>query len=168
MNFDELIRKRCSTRKFQNKELAKDILEKILEAGNVAPTARNMQPQKIYVIQSEEGISKIDQVTRCRYGSPVGLLVCADKTACWQMNGYGSYEMDATIVATHMMLEATNLGVDSLWVRWFDADKTKEVFVLDENIEPICFLFLGYRTSDCPESPGHHKRKDLSQIVSYI
>ena len=84
------------------------------------------------------------------------------------MNGYGSYEMDATIVATHMMLEATNLGVDSLCVRWFDADKTKEVFVLDENIEPICFLFLGYRTSDCPESPGHHKRKDLSQIVSYI
>ena len=55
MDFEEIIRQRKSTRLFSNKELEQEKIEKILEAGRLAPTAKNVQPFKIYVIKSEEG-----------------------------------------------------------------------------------------------------------------
>ena len=74
--------------------------------------------------------------------------------------------MDASIVATHMMLEATNVGVDSVWVEMFDNSKVKEYFNLD--YEPILLLPLGYRTDDYKPSPMHTTRKDISELVEYL
>ena len=75
--------------------------------------------------------------------------------------------MDACIVATHMMLEATNLGVDNIWIEMFDKNILKQEFNLDANIEPICLIPLGYKTDDCKPSPMHNTRKELSKIVEY-
>ncbi len=74
--------------------------------------------------------------------------------------------MDACIVATHMLLEATNLGVDSVWVEMFDNDKVKKEFNIKE--EPICLIPLGIRTDDYVPSPMHSIRKDLNEIVEYL
>ena len=76
--------------------------------------------------------------------------------------------MDATIVATHMMLEATNIGVDNIWVRMFDREKVKEVFNLKENIIPICIMPLGYIKEECQTSSMHNLRKNLNETVEYI
>lgn len=73
MEFEEVIRKRTAIRKFKNDNVEKDKIEKILEAGRLAPTAKNKQPQKIYVAMSEEAIEKIDKVSPCRYNAPVVL-----------------------------------------------------------------------------------------------
>ena len=127
-----------------------------------------MQPEKIYVVKSSEGIKKIDEVSPCRYNAPVVLLVCSDRNIAWQ-NEFGStYEMDATIVATHIILEATNLGINSVWVKMFDKDKTKELFNLDDNIEPICLIPIGYRKEDCVPSVMHNNRKSLEETVKYV
>lgn len=168
MEFEKIIKERFSTRSFKNDLVSEELINKILEAGNVAPTAKNIQPQKIYVVKSSEGLNKIDQISPCRYNAPIVLLICSNKSIAWTKENYSSYEMDATIVATHMILEATNLGINSVWVDMFDNNKAKELFDLPEGIEPICLMPLGYKNDDCKPSPMHNQRKELSEIVEYI
>lgn len=168
MEFNDVVSKRISTRKFKDEKVSKEIIEKILNVGRLAPTAKNNQPQIIYVVSSNEGIEKIDKASPCRYNAPVVLLICSDKSVAWSNGEESTYEMDASIVATHLMLGATNLGVDSIWIRMFDKDIIRKEFKLTENIEPICLIPLGYRTDDYKESPMHSKRKELSQTTRYV
>lgn len=168
MEFNDVIKKRTATRKFSNKKISQEDIEKILEAGNLAPTAKNLQPQFIYVVISEEGLKKIEEITPCRYNAQCCLLVCSDKEKAFHKDDYSTFEMDATIVATHMILEAANLNIDSTWIEAFDKNETKNVFDLDDNIEPVCIINLGYRTDDCPENPMHNQRKNINEMVKYI
>lgn len=168
MNFEEIIRKRTATRQFKDKTIEESLLNKILASGRLAPTAKNLQPQKIYVVKSEEGLQKIDKITPCRYNAPICLLVCSDKLVAWQKDDYSSYEMDATIVATHMILEATNLGIDNIWIRNFNKEEVQKEFKLKENIVPICIIPLGYKTENCPLNPTHNLRKELNETIEYI
>ena len=167
MEFEKVIRERFAVRKFKNDEIQDELINKILEAGNLAPTAKNNQPQKIYVIKSKEGLEKIDKASPYRYNAPVCIIVASDKNIAWSKDNYSTYEMDACIVATHMMLEATNIGVDNIWIEMFDRNILKQEFNLSANIEPICLIPLGYRTDDCIPSPMHNNRKKLSEIVEY-
>ncbi len=167
MEFEKVIRERFAARKFKDDVINDELINKILEAGNLAPTAKNSQPQKIYVVKSKEGLEKIDKASPCRYNAPVCIIVASDKNIAWSKGDYSTYEMDACIVATHMMLEATNLGVNNIWIEMFDKNILKEEFNLDANIEPICLIPLGYKTDDCIPSPMHKIRKDLSEIVEY-
>ena len=67
-----------------------------------------------------------------------------------------------------MILEATNLNIDSTWIEAFDKNEVKNVFDLENNLEPVCIINLGYKTYDCPENPMHNQRKNVSEIVEYI
>lgn len=167
-DFETVIRERTATRKFKPDKILNEKLEKILEAGRLAPTAKNMQPQKIYVANSKESIKKIDLVSPCRYGAPTVLIICSDKDIAWSKEGYSTYEMDASIVATHMMLEATNLGIDNIWVKMFDKNELKKQFNLSDNIEPICLIPLGYAKDDYTGNPMHYQRKDLKDTVEFL
>ena len=121
MEFEDIIRKRTAVRKFSNKKLEQEKLNKILEAGRLAPTAKNNQPIKIYVANSKEGIEKINIASRCIYGAQTVLIICGNKEEAYHKdNGHNTYEVDSCIVATHLMLEATNIGVDNIWIEVFD------------------------------------------------
>ena len=168
MNFEEIIRKRTATRKFQNILVEQEKLEKVLEAGRLAPTAKNYQPQHFFVIKTKKGFAKIDKASPCRYGAPIVVMVCSDKEIAFHQNNYSTYEMDATISATHMILEATNVGLDSIWVEMFDRNILKKEFHLKESLEVVCLLMLGYKSSDCPVNPMHSIRKPLHEMVEYI
>src|SRR5699024_5142574 len=122
MEFSDVIKERYSCKKFDGRQIEKEQLESILEAGRLAPTAKNLQEQKIYVVQSEEGLAKIDRVTPCRYGAPTVLIVAFDKDNVFVYPGEkrNSGIEDATIVATHMILAAKNAGVDSCWLNRLD------------------------------------------------
>ena len=166
MNFEDVIRKRFSTRSFKDEKISREQLDKILEAGRIAPTAKNNQPQKIYVIESVDALNKINECSPCIYGAKTVLLVCSNKDLAFHKENYSTYEMDATICATHMILEATNVGVDSVWVEMFDNDKVKNLFGIKE--EPICLIPLGFRTDDYVPSIMHSMRKDINEIVEYL
>ncbi len=166
MKFEDVIRERFSTRSFKNEKVKKEQLDKILEAGRLAPTAKNNQPIKIYVIESDDALNKINECSPCIYGAKTVLLVCSNKELSYHKGEYSTYEMDASIVATHMILEATNVGVDSVWVEMFDNEKVKELFNL--SFEPICLLPLGYHTDDYKPSPMHSIRKDITELVEYL
>lgn len=168
MLFEDVIRKREACRKFSDYRLTDEELDKILEAGRLAPSAKNLQPIKIIVCRSEDSLYKIDIASPCRYGAQQVLIVCGMPNFAYKEGDYSGYEVDASICATHMILEATNIGIDSIWVRMFDSKKIKELFQLDQELEPICLMPLGKKAVDAPISPNHNKRKDKSELVDYV
>ena len=167
MEFDDIIKKRTSVRKFSDIKLEQEKLNKILEAGRLAPTAKNNQPIKIYVVNSNEGIEKIDMASKCRYGAQTVLIVCGSKEEAYHKENYTTAEMDSCIVATHMMLEATNIGVDNIWIESFDENILREEFQIPNGYTPFLLMPLGYKAEDCPMNPLHDKRKALEEIIEY-
>lgn len=166
MEFEQVIKTRTAVRKFKNEKISKELIDKILYAGLLAPTAKNNQPQKIYVVTKDEDLAKLDQVTPCRYNAPAVLIVCSNKNKAFSLNDHSTYEIDASIVATHMMLEATNLGIGSIWVDMFDRKNLKELFNIEE--EPVCLMPIGYKQDDYIESVFHNNRKPLEEIAKYL
>lgn len=167
MEFEKIIRNRTATRKFSNKKIEQEKLDKILEAGRLAPTAKNKQPIKIYVVNSEEGLKKIDNASRCRYGAKTVLIICGNVENAYHKDNYSTYEIDSCIVATHMMLEATNIGIDNIWVESFDENILRKEFSIPSEYIPVSLLPLGYKEVDCPINPLHEIRKNIKDIVEY-
>ena len=170
MEFTEVVKGRYSCKKYSDRPLEKEKLDAILEAGRVAPTAKNLQEQKVYVVQSAEMLAKIDGVTPCRYGAPTVLIVAFDKNNVFTYPGgmRDSGIEDATIVATHMILAAYNEGVDSCWINFLDPEKMAEVLGLPENDEVLMAMDLGYAAEGAGPLPNHSSRKDLTETVSYL
>ncbi|MDO5018141.1 MAG: nitroreductase family protein [Lagierella massiliensis] len=170
MDFIGLLKERYSCKDYDKKQISKDQLDTILQAGRLAPTAKNNQEQHIYVIQSEEGLSKVDKLTPCRYNAPTVLLIAFDKNNTFTYPGqkYDSGIEDASIVATHMLLAAKSVGVESCWVNFFDPDKVMESFNLPDNEEVLTFIDLGYAVEGHRPGVNHFRRKDLKETVTYI
>lgn len=170
MEFKEVVKNRYSCKKYSSKKVERDKLEAILEAGRVAPTAKNLQEQHVYVIESEEALAKIDKATPCRYGAPTVLAVAFDKNNVFTYPGgkRDSGIEDASIVATHLMLAAYDAGVDSCWLNFFDPDMLAEELGLPENEEILMLLDLGYAAEGAGPLENHNSRKPLSETVSYM
>lgn len=170
MEFTQLIAQRYSCKNFGAGKVDAAALHTILEAGRLAPTAKNTQEQRIYVVQSEEGLAKIDAATPCRYGAPVCLVVAYDKNHTFTYPGgrLNSGTEDAAIVATHLLLGAANAGVDSCWVNFFDPDKLAKALSLPENEEIVMLLDLGHAAEGAGPLPNHSSRKPLSETVTFL
>ena len=171
MTFQELARARYSVRSFQDRPIAEEHLNLILEAGRVAPTACNFQPQKIYVAKSAEAREKLASVCRCTFGAPVILVVCYDRERDWKnklLPGYESGETDAAIVCTHMMLQAFELGIGSCWVGYFNPQVVAETLGLPENITVSALLPMGYPAEDATPLPLHEQVREFADTITVI
>ena len=170
MEFKEVVKNRYSCKKYSGRKLEPEKLAAILEAGRLAPTAKNLQEQHVYVIQSDEMLAKVDSATPCRYGAPTVLAVAFDKNNVFTYPGgkRDSGVEDATIVATHMILAAADEGVDSCWINFFDPEKMEKALGLPENEEILMVMDLGYAAEGAGPLPNHGSRKPLSETVSYI
>lgn len=170
MDFTEVITDRYSCKKYSDKQISQEQLDAILEAGRVAPTAKNLQEQRIYVAQTPEALAKIDELTPCRYGAPTVLVVAFNKKQVFVYPGEtrDSGIEDASIVATHMLLAAKNAGVDSCWVNFFNPEKAARAFELPEDEEVLMFLDLGFAAEGAGPLENHAKRKDRSETVTFL
>ncbi len=170
MDFTELVKNRYSCKKYAPRQVEAEKLNAILEAGRWAPTAKNLQEQRIYVLQSPEALAKIDAATPCRYGAPTVLVVAYDKGRVFTYPGgrVNSGAEDAAIVATHMMLAAAAAGVDSCWLNFLDPDALAKALGLPENEEIVMLLDLGYAAEGAGPLPNHSSRKPLEETVSYM
>ena len=170
MDFSEVIKNRYSCKKFSDVEVKKEKLDKILEAGRVAPTAKNIQEQHIYVVQSEKGLEAIDKATPCRYQAPVVLVVAYNKNNVFTYPGgkRDSGIEDTSIVATHMMLAAYNEGIDSCWINFFNPDELAKALGLPEEEEILMLLDLGIAAEGTEALPNHSSRKELAETVTYL
>ena len=168
--FLDVVRDRYSCRSFKAEQVSKEQLDYILEAGRLAPTAKNLQEQHIYVCQSAESLAKIDEVTRSRYGAPTCLVVTWDTENVYTYPGekYNSGAEDATIVATHIALAAQAIGLGSCWVNAFDPDKLHQLLGLPANERILMILSLGIPATDAKPSPRHSDRKPIEETVTYM
>ena len=166
-SFLELAAARYSVRSFNPKTIEPEIMNQMLEAGRLSPTACNNQPQRIMVIDKPEDLLKVDACTPCRFGAPAVFLICYDKSVSWKrsFDGADSGDVDASIVTTHLMLAAHDLGLGTCWVMYFDPAKTVEQFALPENIVPVAFLPVGYPAEDSVPADGHNKRMPLNETL---
>ena len=166
MEFAEVVAGRESIRKYDGRKPSEEQLNQILEAGRWAPTAFNKQPQRVYILESDEALAKMDKVHPCRYGASIVLMVCGDTTAAAGHGSDSTAAVDATIAATHMLLAAHNAGVDSVWAGVHQPKETREVFGLPETIIPICFIDLGFRPEGLKGNKDHGKRNPVEAMVT--
>lgn len=170
-DFLSFAKKRYSVRKYQDRPVEQEKIEKILEAGRVAPTACNNQPEKIYVVRDPEKLKALSAVCPCTFDAPLLFVIAYDirRSAKGRLyEGYQFGETDAAIVCTHMMLEATDLGLGTCWVGWFNNEEVKTVLSLPENIFVQALLPTGYAAPGVKPAHLHEEIRPASETVEYI
>lgn len=169
MNFLDIAKKRYSVRSYNSQNVEPEKLHKILEAAHIAPTAANLQPVRLLVIQEKTELDKISKAANI-YNAPLAIIVCSDHSIAWKrpFDNKQTTDIDASILTDHMMLEATELGLGSVWICYFKPDVIKEEFNLPDNLEPVNILAIGY-SDEKPASLTRHEetRMPLSDLIYY-
>ncbi len=169
MDFLELAASRYSCRAFTDRPVEDEKLQKLIEAARIAPTGKNNQPQRIYVLKSEDALEKVNSICKCIYGATTVFMIAVDKDREWQSSyeeGFTSGIEDVSIVATHIMLEATDLGLASCWVNAFPQSRAEALFALPDNEQVVLLLPVGYPDPDKGgPSPRHSDSRDDTEMI---
>lgn len=170
MEFSKVLENRFSVRDYKNIPVEEDKIEEIIKAGMEAPTARNTQCEKIYVIKSKEGLDKIREITPCAFNAPLIILTCGDeKEQCLvSVTGRSLMDTDVAIINTHMMLKATDLGLSTCWVCYFDPALVSKAFNIPENQKPLNLLLVGYKNDSVVPHERHFIVRDKNEVVKYL
>ena len=171
MELSEVIRNRYSVRQYADKEIPEEVIAQVIEAGMLAPTAKNSQAHRVYVIKSAEGIEKIRNLCRSAYNAPAVLCFTACDDEVYRNpfeEGFNSGHQDCSIVATHMMLKAYELGLGTCWVNHFPRAEVRARFAIPENEEIVLLMPIGYPAEDSQPSPRHAESKTVEEIVKYL
>ncbi|MFA6064233.1 MAG: nitroreductase family protein [archaeon] len=166
MDFLDLAKKRYSVRKYSSKAVEEEKLSKILEAAQIAPTAKNAQPFKLIVIKTKGREKELLQIYSRDWfvTAPIVICACTTKKDSWaRMDGKNYCDIDLAIALDHLILQATELGLGTCWVGAFDPNKAKELLSLPKEYEPILFVPIGYSIDE----PREKIRKPLNQLVSF-
>jgi nitroreductase len=172
MEYSELILKRESIRNYDpNRPVPREILEKILEAGRLAPSAKNLQPWKFLLISSPALLKKVkaSYLRDWIKDAPHILVLIGLKNQAWirGYDGYNSVETDVSIAMTHIILAAENEGVGACWIAAYNPSLLKEALNRGEDQQIFAMTPLGYL------KPGFQKtfvkkRKSLDEIVEFL
>lgn len=181
MEFEDVIFSRRSVRSFIERDISSDILEKILEAGRLAPSAQNKQCWRFIVIR-DEGMRKkmafksgfIGKINFFIKNAPVIIVACADPSRSVNLNNQNYYLVDTAIAFQQMMLTAWNFGIGSCWLAAFNEKKVKEILQIPDKIRVIAISPFGYPK----EKPSLYdkavstfaqskKRQPLEKMVCY-
>ena len=165
--FNELVTTRYSVRRFNSIPVEEDKVHSLLELARIAPTAHNLQPQRIKVLSTPEELEMVDECTPCRQGAQLVFLVCYEQGAAWErpFDGQHSGWVDASITTTYLMLGAQDLGLGSCWVMYFDPEKTTRLFELKEGVVPVVFLPVGYAAEGSVPGPRHTERVSIEELL---
>ena len=123
------------------------------------------------MLKSKEAIAKINELSRCAYKAPIVFVVCYDKSKAWvspfDANDNSSV-MDASIVGTHMMMEAFEQGLGSCWVKFFNSKDVASAFGIPENLTPSFLLDVGYPLKGTAPNKMHFERRDVGDFATYM
>ncbi len=170
MEFQTLIKNRYSCRQFSDKKVEPHLIETIIEAGRIAPTAINTQPFKIFWLSSPQAKEAIRKACDYTFDADNFLLVGYQEADGWQrhFDKRNFADVDASIVATHMMLATQNLGLHTTWVAYFDVKLLQELCPQMQGYDLIALFPIGYATEDAVPSPRHFQRKQTAEILEIL
>jgi nitroreductase len=167
MEYSELIAARYSVRAYRSDPVEDEKLQAVLEAACLAPTAANRQPFQLIVMHTAGRQEEIGQIYRRAWfvQSPLVIAICAVSSQAWvrESDRFNARLIDAAIVADHLILAATNLGLGTCWIAAFNVEAARSVLCLPADVEPVIFIPLGYPD----DAPGPKIRKPLADLVRY-
>lgn len=166
MEIKEAIRARRSIRNYQDRPIEQEKLARVLEAGRLAPSARNLQEWKFVVVRDKEKRQKLSEAAMGQpyvASAPVVIAACATQTENIMPCGQYCYPIDLAISVDHMSLAAIAEGLGTCWIGAFYEDKVKDILGIPEKIRVVVIMILGYPA----ESPAARPRKKLEEIVAY-
>lgn len=165
MEFLDIVKKRYAIRSYSNKKVEDEKLNTILEAAHFAPTAANLQPVHLIVVQDENRLKSLSKSANI-FNAPLAIIVCSDKNKAWvrPFDSKDTCDIDASILTDHMMLQATELGLGSVWICYFKPDVLKNEFNIPDNLEPINILAIGYPSKNLSINKV---RKPITELVSF-
>ncbi len=170
MNFLELAEKRYSCRKFSDRPVEAEKIEKILHAAAIAPTAVNKQSFKIWAFRSEKAKQTLKSLCKYTFEAPCFLMLGTQPGGSWTRfpDQHNFSEVDGAIAATHMMLEIEEQGLATTWVGSFDAPKLKEALPQLAGYDLIALFPVGYAAEDAQPGPAHTVRKSVEALVEIL
>jgi nitroreductase len=166
MEYFDLISKRYSVRAYKPDPIDDEVLQRVLDAARLAPTADNRQPFQIIVIHTPGRESELIKIYNRDWFVQAPLVICAVGVPrlSWIRRDHRRYlDVDVAIVMDHLILAAADLGLGTCWIAAFNASAAREVLGLPEEIEPLIFTPLGYPA----DQPGTKTRKPVSELVRY-
>ena len=168
-DFLTLAAERYSVRKYSSTPVEQEKIDKILEAGKLAPTAANTQPQVVFVLKSDSAVAKANKISPCIFEAPHAFLICYDDTrVCGRGEQDNWGDVDCSIVLTHMMLEAWNLGIGTCMVGMFKPEDASREFNLPSNLHPVLLMPFGYPAEDAKPAPMHTKYRPIEELVKEL
>lgn len=168
--FMQILESRYSCHSFSNYPVPETKLNMILEAGRMAPSAKNNQPTRIWVVKSDEAMSRLRTVHPC-YGAPMVLIVGCRNEEAWvrESDGVNAGKTDSAIVLTHLMLTATDAGLANMWIWDFDPSKIREVLPETREHGIYGILAIGYPAEGAgAPTELHSERKPLEELVTVL
>ena len=168
MEFNTVLQRRYSCRAFSPTPVEQEKVDRILEAGRIAPTAVNKQPVHLWAISDPGTLEAIKGVTRSNYGAPLILVVGCRPADAWvrRYDGKNGAEVDASIVATYLMLAAENEGLATLWVGSFDPALLRGILPGADGYELVAMINIGYPAPESQPSPMHGARKAMDDFLT--
>ena len=168
MEFNSVLQRRYSCRAFSPTPVEQEKVDRILEAGRIAPTAVNKQPVHLWAISNPGTLEAIKGVTRSNYGAPLIIVVGCHPADAWvrRYDGKNGAEVDASIVATYLMLAAENEGLSTLWVGSFDPALLRGILPGAEGYELVAMINIGYPAPESQSSPMHGARKAMDDFLT--
>ena len=168
-DFISLVKERYSCKCFSAQKLEEEKLLQILEAARLAPTAKDDQAVRIYVLESDDALRKGAENTPCLYGAQTALLFVYDAAKTYQYEDRFSGDQDCAILASHVMLAAAELGAATCWVNRFSPSGIKKALALPENEQPVLMMPIGYADPEKGKPlPKHTIRKSLEELVTRL
>ena len=168
--FMRILASRYSCHSFTNYPVSDSKLNMILEAGRLAPSAKNLQPTRIWVVRSEDALARLRSVHPC-YGAPVVLIVGCRNEEAWtrESDGVNAAKTDAAIVLAHLMLTATDAGLANMWIWDFDPRKIREVFPEMREHGIYGLLAVGHPAKGAGDPTDlHSERKSIEEMVTTL
>lgn len=173
MNIDKLFLKRKSERSFSDKEIEKETILELLNAARIAPSAVNYQPWRFFICSSEDIKQRIVESYPRKWFETAQLYIvaCTDKSQSWKRSAdnkdHGN--IDVAIAVTHIILKATELGLGTCWVCNFDINILRDVLNLDNVLEPVAIIPIGYpKEETSPEKEQTKKRKSIEEFTEWV
>jgi nitroreductase len=166
MDVREAIKLRRSIRKFQNKNIPRETLEKILNAGRLAPSANNRQPWKFITVIDETKRRKLAEAAKGQkfVGEASAIIVGVALNPDYIMScGVPGYAVDISIALDHMMLAAVEEGLGTCWIGAFHQQKVKNLLYIPDKYKVVALLPIGF----ADETPNPKSRKPLDRILNY-
>jgi nitroreductase len=164
MDYQKLIRTRRSIRGYRPDPVSEDILQRILDAARIAPTAANRQPFQLIVVADPSTRARLKEVydRDWFWTAPVIIVGCVEEAKAWQRaDGFNAAEVDLSIVMDHLILAATDEGLGTCWICHFDEPRLKQILGIPDGVRAIALTPLGYPAAE----PRPFQRKPLEELV---